>query len=428
MKKRITTLLLVLVLCVGLATPAYADYYIEYPHLEIGQKFATTFAPEDNPALSKNVSGQGWSWNAATYTLTLDNVNQPTLSLSIVDPTKPVTIEVKGNNTMYGLSEGMILSTKDVTITLTGSGTLNLTGWGGVDVVDGPTVISAESFRFDTLKSGSVTIYYPISYGIYDVQGGYLILDTREYYKEHASKDEDYKQFDSAVSGSTNNLPETIFQGCTLTDENGAAVTMEKRPVIFSSGNIFGYKMVAVKADGSCATYVKVRAPGSTPFSDVKASDYFAAPVIWAVDEGITNGTSATTFSPNSTCTRGQIITFLWRAAGSPEPKNLSAFTDVNPDLYYAKATAWAKENGMASGSTFSPDAPCTREMAVEFMWKLAGSPSAPAASFTDVSSGAVNWAVEKGVTNGTSATTFSPNSTCTRGQIVTFLYRGFAD
>lgn len=211
MKKRISHLLLALVLCVGLVTPAYADYYIEYPHLEIGQNFATTFAPEDNPALSKNVSGQGWSWNAATYTLTLDNVNQPTLSLSIVDPTKPVTIVVKGNNTMYGLSEGMILSTKDVTMTLTGSGTLNLTGWGGVDAVDGPTVISAGSFRLDTLKSGSVTIYSPISYGSYDVQGGYLILDPREYYKEHASKDEAFKQFDSAVSGSTNNLPETIF-------------------------------------------------------------------------------------------------------------------------------------------------------------------------------------------------------------------------
>lgn len=100
----------------------------------------------------------------------------------------------------------------------------------------------------------------------------------------------------------------------------------------------------------------------------------------------------------------------------------------MKEDAYYAKATAWAAEQGMEEGAAFSPDAPCTRLMAVEFMWKYAGSPEAPKATFTDVASDAVNWAVKQGVTNGTSATTFSPEQTCTRGQIVTFLYRGFAD
>lgn len=165
-----------------------------------------------------------------------------------------------------------------------------------------------------------------------------------------------------------------------------------------------------------------------TSFADVAASAYYADPVAWAVGEGITNGTSATTFSPNKTCTRAQIITFLWRAAGSPEPQKLDAFSDVNAAMYYAKAVAWAAENGMADGSTFSPNAPCTREMAVEFIWKHAGSPDAAAASFADISSAAVDWAVENGVTNGTSATTFSPDKTCTRAQIVTFLYRAFAE
>ena len=165
-----------------------------------------------------------------------------------------------------------------------------------------------------------------------------------------------------------------------------------------------------------------------TSFADVAASAYYADPVAWAVGEGITNGTSATTFSPDQTCTRAQIITFLWRAAGSPEPQKLDAFSDVNAAMYYAKAAAWAAENGMADGSTFSPNAPCTREMAVEFMWKHAGSPDAAAASFADISSAAVDWAVENGVTNGTSATTFSPDKTCTRAQIVTFLYRAFAE
>lgn len=169
--------------------------------------------------------------------------------------------------------------------------------------------------------------------------------------------------------------------------------------------------------------------PAAPAFTDVAADAYFAAPVAWAVEKGITSGKTATTFAPAETCSRAQIITFLWRAAGSPEPKNPDAPlpADVKAGAYYAKAAAWAVENGMVSGGAFSPDAPCTREMAVEFMWKQAGSPSAAKASFTDVSSDAVNWAVEKGVTSGTSASTFSPANTCTRGQIVTFLYRAFA-
>ena len=165
-----------------------------------------------------------------------------------------------------------------------------------------------------------------------------------------------------------------------------------------------------------------------TDFADVPADAYYAAPVDWAVAQEITNGTSDTTFSPEKTCTRAEIITFLWRAAGSPEPESANAFTDVSTDMYYAKAVAWAAENDMAAGDTFSPDAPCTREMAVEFMWKYAGSPDAAYAGLSDISSAAVDWAVESGVTNGTSDTTFSPEKTCTRAEIVTFLYRAFAE
>ena len=163
-------------------------------------------------------------------------------------------------------------------------------------------------------------------------------------------------------------------------------------------------------------------------FADVAETAYYRDPVAWAVEKGITNGTSDTAFSPNNTCTRAQIITFLWRAAGSPEPKSACSFTDINAGAYYEKAVTWAAEQGMASGDKFGPNDPCTREMAVEFMWKQAGSPKAPAANFTDVSSDAVNWALEKGVTKGTSDTTFSPNNTCTRGQIVTFLWRAFGE
>lgn len=184
----------------------------------------------------------------------------------------------------------------------------------------------------------------------------------------------------------------------------------------------------ADKLTGLNFTISSIADESTSGFTDVSADAYYAEPVAWAVEEGITTGTSATKFSPDTTCTRAQIITFLWRAAGSPEPQNLSDFSDVDAEQYYAKAAAWAKEQGITDGDTFAPNNPCTRLMAVEFMWKYAGSPDATAADFNDVSSGAVNWAVGQGITNGTSATTFTPGTTCTRGQIVTFLYRGFAE
>ena len=167
-------------------------------------------------------------------------------------------------------------------------------------------------------------------------------------------------------------------------------------------------------------------------FSDVKTGDYFAEPVLWAVEKGITAGTSATTFSPNTDCSVAQILTFLWRANGSPKPSGSNPFSDVKSGDYYAEAAVWAYEKGMVSGSTFGGNTPCTRSMAVTYMWKAAGSPNAGKSGFTDVPAnanyaGAVAWAVEQGMTAGTSASTFSPDNVCTRGQIVTFLYRGLA-
>ena len=170
------------------------------------------------------------------------------------------------------------------------------------------------------------------------------------------------------------------------------------------------------------------------PFTDVAEGAYYADAVAWAIQNKVTSGVSATTFAPNASCTRGQMVTFLWKAAGSPEPKSLTtAFTDVKSGAYYEKAVAWAVENKVTTGTsatTFSPDATVTRGQSVTFLWKANNSPAAASASaFTDVAAGAyyasaVNWAVEKGVTSGMSATTFAPNSDCTRAQIVTFLYR----
>ena len=170
-------------------------------------------------------------------------------------------------------------------------------------------------------------------------------------------------------------------------------------------------------------------------FTDVPSNAYYAAPINWAVQKGITKGTSASTFSPAQNCTRGQIVTFLWRAAGSPEPgQTNNPFKDVNTGNYYYKAVLWAVEKGITSGTsrnTFSPNATCTRAQAVTFLYRYAGQPSVGLTSnpFKDVNKGTyyyspVLWAVENGITAGTSATAFSPKAYCTRGQIVTFLYR----
>ena len=180
-------------------------------------------------------------------------------------------------------------------------------------------------------------------------------------------------------------------------------------------------------------------APEPTPeetvkFADVSTSAYYYDAVKWAVDKGITNGLSDTMFGPYESCTRAQIVTFLWRAAGSPEPKTASSFTDVSASAYYAKAVAWAVENGITNGMTatmFAPDATCTRGQSVTFLYRALKGTASGSTNFTDVKSDAfyadaINWAVANNVTNGTSNTTFSPNADCTRAEIVTFLYRAY--
>lgn len=168
-------------------------------------------------------------------------------------------------------------------------------------------------------------------------------------------------------------------------------------------------------------------------FFDVPDGAYYAAAVTWAVEKNITAGTSATTFSPDNTCTRAQILTFLWRAVGSPKRESFMAFDDVKSNEYYFNAATWAKGMGMVSGNKFEPETPCTRAYTVIYLWKNAGSPkTAVSDTFFDVPrdseyAEAVAWAVKNGVTSGTDATTFSPDATCTRGQIVTFLKRALS-
>ena len=235
---------------------------------------------------------------------------------------------------------------------------------------------------------------------------------------------------------------------------SGSISVREGRDQTFTITPDKGYAVANVKIDGKSIGAVKsytfenvsrthtievifMKANGNPQtgvFVDVATGSYYEDAVDWAVENGITQGTDDTHFAPDGICTRAQAVTFLWRAAGSPAPKtNTMPFTDVNAGSYYYDAVLWAVENGITKGTsdtTFSPNMICTRAQIVTFLWRSEKSPAAGTANpFADVKStayyaGAVLWAVKENITKGTTSTTFSPNADCTRAQIVTFLWR----
>ncbi|MCF2665327.1 S-layer homology domain-containing protein [Oscillibacter valericigenes] len=258
---------------------------------------------------------------------------------------------------------------------------------------------------------------------------------------------------ESAKNGTVTMMPKTASKGTTvtLTVKPDKGYTLETLTVTDRNGNEieltakgdgkFTFKMpgskVAVKAtfmeDNSMLNF----------FVDVPASAYYYDAVLWAAENGITGGVDDTHFAPNAPCTRAQIVTFLWRAAGCPEPESLTSLSDVPDDAYYAKAVAWAVEQGITTGTgngTFSPNATCTRAQAMAFIYRSEQARGGGMQGawmflnpFDDVNlesyyGEAVMWAVANGVTDGTTATTFSPNANCTRAQIVTFLFRCLGD
>ena len=211
----------------------------------------------------------------------------------------------------------------------------------------------------------------------------------------------------------------------TVTDKDGKELKLTDK-----GNGKYSFTMPDGKVEVKAVFAKKVE---TSPFEDVSADAYYNQAVQWAQEKGITDGISSNLFGPKQPCTRSQIVTFLWRAAGSPEPKSTAAgMTDVAPGSYYAKAVAWAVENGITTGTaegTFSPDATCTRAQAVTFLARAQNAKATGKTAFSDVPADsyfadAVAWAQANGVTTGTSETTFSPDSDCTRAQIVTFLYR----
>ena len=248
---------------------------------------------------------------------------------------------------------------------------------------------------------------------------------------------------DKTVNGTVTVSPKSASKGATVTltvtPDKGYA--LETLTVTDTSGNKvkltgkngkYTFTMPASKVTVK-ATFMEDNSMLNF-FVDVPAGAYYYDAVLWAAENGITGGVDDTHFAPNAPCTRAQIVTFLWRAAGSPEPENVGSFADVSADSYYAKAVAWAVENGITTGTgdgKFSPDATCTRAQAMAFIWRSQKSVAPDGVnSFTDVAADAyyadaVQWAVENGITTGSGdGTTFSPNASCTRAQIVTFLFR----
>ena len=280
-------------------------------------------------------------------------------------------------------------------------------------VFDKATTIYAHWTR--NSSSGSHTTYYPVNTPAKS-EGGSVVVSQKS-----ASKG-------SAVTVTV--TPESGYQVSSVqaVDKVGKKLTLTDK-----GDGKYSFVMPGSKVEVS-ASFAQVQKPEEpSPYRDVSKDSYYYDAVQWASNKGITNGVADGVFAPDWVCTRGQIVTFLWRSVGSPASKTAEIpFADVAEDAYYAQAVLWAVENGITKGTsetTFSPDQTCTRAHAVAFLYRLAGSPAVTGSSFQDVAAdayynAAVAWAVQQGITKGTSETTFSPNETCTRAQIVTFLYR----
>lgn len=240
----------------------------------------------------------------------------------------------------------------------------------------------------------------------------------------------------NAKRGSNVTITATPDKGCEVDeivakDANGNKLTLKD-----NGDGTYTFTMPASKVTVTAA-FAEKKAEPIVPeklFADVSAEEYYYEAVKWASENGVTGGIGENLFGAKLPCTRAQIVTFLWRAAGSPEPKGMSGFVDVSADAYYAKAVAWAVEQGIVSGTsatTFSPDAVCTRAQSVAFLYRAFGEKVNKAAGFSDVSTDAyyadaVAWAVENGVVSGIGGGLFAPDQDCARGQIVAFLYRAY--
>lgn len=368
---------------------------------------------------------KGWATAAdgtvidgTTYTVT-GNVTFYAIWETIPATTYTVTFNANGGSvtpaTMETGADGKLTSLP----TPTRSGSYRFDGW---FMTDGTAVTTATVFIADTTVSARWTYVGGSSGGSSSSSSTTypIIIEDSRYGDVESNRDR-------ASSGTMVTLTVDPNKGYTLntlivTDKDGDEVKLDNK-----GNGKFTFKMPSSKVYVT-ATFTAIE----SLFNDVKSSDYYYDAVLWAVENGVTNGTGATTFSPNMAVSRAQMVTFLWRAHGSPKATGTNPFTDVSTSDYYYDAVLWAVANGVTNGTsatTFSPDMAVTRAQAVTFQWRAAGSPVVSGSSFDDVGTdayyvNAVTWAVANGITNGTGGNTFSPDVVVSRAQAVTFLYR----
>ena len=337
-------------------------------------------------------------------------------------------------------------NTVTLTATVQPSNTTDTVAWSsdntGVATVDNNGVVTAVANGTATItaKAGDQTATCTVTVKTYSSGGGSSSDDSDPTYSISAP--------DKVTGGSIKVTPSRASAGIrvTITAKPSSGYELDELTVTDNKGNElkvtdrgndkYTFQMPSGKVEIE-VRFTKIEETTepdpSTGFVDIPANAYYADAVEWAVSKGITSGTSATTFSPDTSCTRAQMVTFLWRAAGSPAPKStVNPFTDVQAGSYYYDAVLWAVEQGITSGTsatTFAPDATVTRGQTVTFLYRAAGSPAVTGGSFADVAAdayyaAAVAWAVSENVTAGTGNGLFAPDTACSRAQIVTFLYR----
>ena len=403
---------------------------------DIVAKSGATVAENDKVEIEVAVKVEAKAADLAKGQLTFEASPVATVKVNgTVKGTVPVSNGMLNNNPItvklpLPTVDGKLFTPKQILHKFTGGGyeyfinesVGGMRGAGSFKIEDNCAVFTIYGFSTFEL-SGTVTYVVPSS-------GGGSSSSSRRYDVSAPS----VKHGDVTVSPKTASKGDTVtitvkpdsgyeLDTLTVKDASGSKIKVKDK-----GDGKFTFTMPASKVTVS-AEFAEIE---TLDFADVSTDAYYYEAVKWAAKKGITGGTGDGTFNPNGSCTRAHIVTFLWRAAGSPEPKSTVSFADVPAGSYYAKAVAWAVENGITLGTgdgTFSPNATCTRAQSVTFLYRALGTAPTTVNGFTDVTADAfyadaVAWAVESGVTNGTSASTFSPNNGCTRAQIVTFLYR----